>query len=133
MLLDTSGLFCLLDRTEPRHLAAVTAYSAARTRLTHGYVLAEFVALATARKLPRGPMLQFLADLLGESRHRSRLAGARGGAGRPGAPGGATGQGYSLCDGLSFCLMRERGLTEALTTDRHFDQEGVVRLLASGV
>lgn len=37
---------------------------------------------------------------------------------------------YSLCDAVSFVLMRERGETEALTTDRHFEQEGLVRLLA---
>jgi uncharacterized protein len=36
---------------------------------------------------------------------------------------------YSLCDAVSFVLMRERGETEALTTDRHFEQEGLVRLL----
>ena len=38
---------------------------------------------------------------------------------------------YSLCDAVSFILMRERGETEALTTDRHFEQEGLVRLLSS--
>ncbi|MEO1353607.1 MAG: VapC toxin family PIN domain ribonuclease, partial [Cyanobacteria bacterium J06635_15] len=26
-------------------------------------------------------------------------------------------------------LMRQRGMTDALTTDRHFEQEGFVRLL----
>jgi predicted nucleic acid-binding protein len=36
---------------------------------------------------------------------------------------------YSLCDAVSFVLMRERGIIEALTTDRHFEQEGFVRLL----
>lgn len=36
---------------------------------------------------------------------------------------------YSLCDAVSFLLMREGAITEALTTDRHFDQEGFVRLL----
>ena len=36
---------------------------------------------------------------------------------------------YSLCDAVSFVLMREKALTEALTTDRHFEQEGFVRLL----
>lgn len=37
---------------------------------------------------------------------------------------------YSLCDAVSFVLMRECGETEALTTDRHFEQEGLIRLLA---
>ncbi len=36
---------------------------------------------------------------------------------------------YSLCDAVSFVLMRERGVGEALTTDRHFEQEGLTRLL----
>jgi len=38
---------------------------------------------------------------------------------------------YSLCDAASFLLMREHGITDALTTDRHFDQEGFARLLQS--
>lgn len=36
---------------------------------------------------------------------------------------------YSLCDAVSFVLMRIHGLIEALTTDHHFEQEGFVRLL----
>jgi len=36
---------------------------------------------------------------------------------------------YSLCDAVSFVLMRRRHLTEAWTTDRHFEQEGFQRLL----
>jgi predicted nucleic acid-binding protein len=36
---------------------------------------------------------------------------------------------YSLCDAVSFELMRQHGITEALTTDRHFEQEGFTRLL----
>jgi len=36
---------------------------------------------------------------------------------------------YSLCDAVSFVLMRQREFTEALTTDKHFRQEGFVRLL----
>jgi len=40
---------------------------------------------------------------------------------------------YSLCDAVSFVLMRQRGMTDALTTDRHFEQEGFVRLLQSAI
>jgi uncharacterized protein len=36
---------------------------------------------------------------------------------------------YSLCDAVSFELMRQQDETDALTTDRHFEQEGFVRLL----
>jgi predicted nucleic acid-binding protein len=38
-------------------------------------------------------------------------------------------KGYSLCDAVSFLLMRQRGIAEALTTDRHFEREGFVCLL----
>ena len=38
---------------------------------------------------------------------------------------------YSLCDAVSLILMRHRGITDALTTDRHFEQEGFVRLLTT--
>ncbi|MGD0127760.1 MAG: hypothetical protein ABSF46_20545 [Terriglobia bacterium] len=33
-------------------------------------------------------------------------------------------KGYSLTDCISMQTMRNKGLTEALTNDRHFEQEG---------
>jgi len=36
---------------------------------------------------------------------------------------------WSLVDATSFNVMRERGITEALTTDRDFAQAGFIRLL----
>ena len=64
MLLDTSGLLCLHHGAELLHAQARAAYQEARVRLTHGYVLAEFVALVHARRLPRMVGLTFVADLL---------------------------------------------------------------------
>ncbi|HEV3078228.1 MAG TPA: PIN domain-containing protein [Gemmataceae bacterium] len=129
MLLDTSGLLCLHHRAEPFHDDARAAYQAARVRLTHCYVLAEFVALAHVRHLPRLPALTFLGDLLDnpdietvwvdEPLHREAVA----------LLFTRTDKTYSLCDAVSFVLMRSRGLNEALTTDRHFEQEGFRRLL----
>lgn len=129
MLLDTSGLLCLHFSTEPLHTQACIAYQQASTRLTHNYIIAEYVALANARRLPRASVLDFVIDLLGspgietvwidESIHRAavELLTLR------------QDKTYSLCDAVSFILMRQRGITEALTTDRHFDQEGFVRVL----
>ena len=37
---------------------------------------------------------------------------------------------WSLTDCISFAVMAERGLTEALTGDRHFEQAGFTTLLA---
>ena len=36
---------------------------------------------------------------------------------------------WSLTDCTSFVLMRQRGITEALTGDHHFEQAGLVPLL----
>jgi predicted nucleic acid-binding protein len=130
VLLDSSGLLCLIDNTERYHIDAVRFWHAARTRMTSNYVLAEFVALAHARRAPRQDALNFAADLLAdpmveviwvdEGLHQQALALLQ----------ARLDKTYSLCDAVSFLLMRERGLSEALTTDRHFEQEGFVRLLA---
>jgi hypothetical protein len=55
MFLDTSGLLCLLYRTEPFHHLAVHLYANAAVPTTHNLVLAEFVALVQARGLARQP------------------------------------------------------------------------------
>jgi len=56
MLIDTSGLLCAHNDAEPFHRQASEALREARQRLTHGYILAEFVALAHSRRLPREPV-----------------------------------------------------------------------------
>ena len=129
MLIDTSGLLCLHHRSEPFHEKACAAYASARRRLTHDYVLAEFVALANARRLPRMTALQFVIDLVDspnvetvwvdELLHREAmtLLVAR------------KDKSYSLADAVSFLLMRQYNLDESLTTDHHFEQEGFRRLL----
>jgi predicted nucleic acid-binding protein len=131
MLLDTSGLLCLHHRAEPFHHQASQVYQTAQIRLTSSYVLAEFVALAQARHLPRLAALTFVTDLIAnpdietvwvdESLHERALAllFAR------------LDKGYSLCDAASFVLMRDRNVTDALTTDRHFEQEGFRKLLGN--
>lgn len=40
-------------------------------------------------------------------------------------------KGYSLTDCISMVLMRERGIHEVLTNDRHFEQEGFTPLFRS--
>lgn len=129
MLLDTSGLLCLHHRDEQFHEEAASFFEAAWSKFTHSYVLAEFVALAEARGLPREPALQFVAAVMDnpeiqvtwidEDQHRTALRFLQ----------ERLDKTYSLCDAVSFLLMRESAITESLTTDRHFEQEGFVRLL----
>jgi predicted nucleic acid-binding protein len=100
-------------------------------RLTHNYVMMEFVALAQARRAPRGQALSFIADLfvdpevevawIDERLHQGALALLR----------ERLDKAWSLCDAVSFLLHQQRGLSEALTTDHHFEQAGFIKLLKS--
>src|SRR5262249_746853 len=129
MLVDTSGLLCACHKAEAQHAEAARLLVAAPRRLTHNYILAEFVALAEARRLPRPATLDFMAALqndpgikvvyVDESLHREALELLRR---RPDKQ-------WSLCDAVSFLLMGQHRLTNALTTDHHFEQAGFVRLL----
>jgi predicted nucleic acid-binding protein len=128
---DTSGWFSLLHRPEPSHAAAVGHYTAAARRVTHNYVLSELVPLATTRKVPREKTLAFAAEVIDSPRvemvwvdedlHREGMALLEA---RPDKT-------YSLCDAVSFVVMRRLGLTDALTSDKHFEQEGFARLLTA--
>src|SRR5436190_6615368 len=119
MLLDTSGLFCYLDHDDVRHGDAVTFYDAAAQRLTHNYVLAEFVPLAQARGLRRETALAFMAGVLDnpdvqvewvdDVLHRAAVSLLQ----------ARLDKTYSVCDAVSFLLMEHYGITEALTTDYH--------------
>ncbi len=130
MLLDTSGLLCYIHQNEPLHQAAVQLLNSTdKTFVTHSYVLAELIALALIRRFPRSAVLAFVMDLLDnpdietvwvdEELHRTamQLLIER------------QDKTYSLCDAVSFVLMHQYGMTEALTTDRHFEQEGFIKLL----
>src|SRR4051794_14844525 len=122
MLLDTSGLLCYHHRDEHQHANAVTFFRSASVRLTHNYVLAEFVPLCHIRGLHRIGALAFVADLLDnplvevlwvdETLHRAAMTLLQ----------ARLDKTYSLCDAVSFILMQHSGITEALTTDHHFEQ-----------
>lgn len=129
MFLDTSGLLALLDAREPLHKKACDEYSGATARITHGYVLAELVALAGVRGVHAGVVLQFLMDLIANpdietiwpdqtltSQAIALLLSRQG-------------RGYSLCDAISFVIMRSRQFQDSLSTDQHFEDEGFRRLL----
>jgi predicted nucleic acid-binding protein len=129
MFFDTSSLLCLLDEREPSHQQANHFLARAARRMTHSYVLAELIALAHVRGIPRLRSLNFAQRIaenpdfeviwVEQSLHDDalNLLFAR------------LDKTYSLCDAVSFVLMREHGIRDALTTDHHFEQEGFNRLL----
>ena len=131
MFLDTSGLLCFFDERDFRHADASEYIESAKNRLTTNYVLAELIPLCSVRGLNRDKTLKFVETLItnslvtiiwiDESTHFQafRLLKER------------NDKNYSLCDAASFVVMRERGITESLTTDKHFEQEGFVKLLRS--
>ncbi|MCC6627684.1 MAG: type II toxin-antitoxin system VapC family toxin [Chloroflexi bacterium] len=130
MLLDTSGLLALIDQREPWHEATHGDYRTATTLLTHSHVLAEFVPLCQTRGVARSMMLAFLRRLhrnpdivimwVDADLHDVALTRLE----------KQVDKTYSLCDAVSYVLMQRRSVTEALTTDRHFEQAGSHRLLA---
>jgi predicted nucleic acid-binding protein len=98
--------------------------------VTTNYVLAELVSLFTRPiRLPRSRQVEVIGSLRSvawiEIVHVDRtlddeawsLLKAR------------LDKEWSLVDCASFVLMQRRGITEALTTDHHFEQAGFVRLL----
>jgi len=131
MFLDTSGLLCFFDEKDYRHLEAQTSIKLSVSLLTANYVLAEFIPLCEARRLNRKKTLEFTESLVpnplieiiwidetiheqGFSLLKSRLDKT-----------------YSLCDAISFVVMNLMHVDEALTTDKHFQQEGFTKLLDS--
>lgn len=131
ILLDTAGLLCFYDHADARHADAVTFYRAEPHKFTHNYVLAELVILAQTRRLPRRPVLDFIAGTVKDPQvaiiwvdqalHDEAMNLLR----------QQLDKAYSLCDAVSFVLMQKRGLTEALTTDHHFTQAGFHALLSA--
>lgn len=129
MLLDTSGLMSLLDAREPFHQRACEEYARATLRVTHAYVLVELVALANSRRVPPATSLNFLTNVLGDGDINTIWPDGRLSTRAIALLMARQGRGYSLCDAVSFVIMRDRNIGEALTSDRHFETEGFRRLL----
>jgi len=127
--LYTSGLFAYHHKDESTHEEAKTLFRAEPRKLTHSYVLSELVTLAYVRGIPRASTIGFVTELIehpevetvwiDERLHPNAMALLLA---RPD-------KSYSLCDAMSFVLMKERGISDALTTDHHFKQEGFRQLL----
>ena len=130
---DTSGWANAFVKTELYHAKATTLLKrweqSNRRVVTTNYVLSELIPLFVRMRVPRVSGLNYVTALrsvnwieivhidesLDEKAWR-RLAD------RPDKE-------WSLVDAVSFIVMEERGMTEVLTADHHFEQAGFVRLL----
>ena len=129
---DTSYWIALTNSFDQYHVKAVEVSSAlGDCRLfTTEAVLTEFLnALADKGSLVRAAAVETVEIILKNSQvtviPQSRRTFSRSLAFYKARPD----KGYSLTDCGSMLLMRERRLREALTTDRHFEQEGFIALL----
>jgi predicted nucleic acid-binding protein len=132
VFIDTMGWACLLDRREAKHGATARLMAewgqTRRPLVTTDYVVDETATLLLARRA---------AGVLGEFfeciEHSAALTLTPVGPGRFREACGYLlkhrDQGYSFTDVTSFIVMRELGMSDALTEDRHFEQAGFRRLL----
>ncbi len=124
---DTFYWVALADFADGAHqrALAITAERAASRIVTTDEVLTEYLTFfSTAPESIRRDAAESVAGILASQVIRvipqsreSFLAGLQLYRARPD-------KGYSLVDCISMQAMRKEGLTEALTNDRHFEQEG---------
>ncbi len=133
VFVDTSGWANAFVKTEPYYAEASTLITQRKQQnrrvVTTNYVLSELIPLFVRMGVPRASGLNYIAILrsvgwveivhIDESLDEKawQLLANR------------LDKEWSLVDAASFVVMKERGMTEALATDHHFEQAGFVRLL----
>ena len=132
IFIDTSGFFAMLSSDDDRHAAAAKLVAAARKRkrgfVTTDYVLDETATLLKARRKPH--LIAKLFERLDQSRacriewtDSERFQDVRAFFVKH------TDQDWSFTDCLSFVVMSNLRLRDALTKDAHFHQAGYTALL----
>ena len=133
VLADTSGWASFFVRSEPFHSLAKSLMRQWQTEgtriITTNYILVELVALMTRPlRIPRSSQIQTIETIKAatwvEVVHVDSTLEAEAWT----LFQSRQDQEWSLVDCSSFAIMQQRGITEALTTDRHFEQAGFVRL-----
>lgn len=131
---DTSGWANFFVQSEPFHVLAFALSRQWQTKgirvVTTNYVLAELTSVLTSPlRIARASQMQFVATIHAapwvDIVHIDPVLDAAAWnlwRSRPDKT-------WSLTDCASFTVMQRRGITEALTTDHHFEQAGYVRLL----
>jgi predicted nucleic acid-binding protein len=134
VLADTSGLANFFVRTEPFHnraKALIRRWQIGGVRVvTTNYVLTELVAVLTSPMRIARPVQISYIDIVQAATWVVILhVDAALDAGAWKLLKARLDKEWSLVDYVSFVVMQQRGITEALTTDHHFEQAGFVRLL----
>jgi predicted nucleic acid-binding protein len=132
ILFDTSGFFALIDERDLMHDKAVAWIEAQRRRIrpvSTEWVVGETCTLLVARKRPHlvARFLDYVdssAALLLVNPDDTLLRAAKALIRQQAE------QGYSFVNCISFCLMKERSIRNAFTTDVHYRKAGFTALLA---
>lgn len=120
---DTFFFLAVLNDDDPMHEGALSASARNQTIVTSEFIIlelgnacaraedhADFIALAEGmRASPRMTVVPLDSGLLDRGL---------------GLMADRADKNWSLTDCISFVVMKERGLTDALTADRHFEQAG---------
>jgi len=129
MFLDTSGLLSVYEPKDRFHSSAINHFRVATNLITTNYVIVELAALMIARKVSQDKMLSYVRDIHADSGIEVVWISAEEHCAGLELLSRRLDKTYSLCDAVSFVVMKEFGAVDALTSDRHFEQEGFVRLL----
>ena len=126
MFADTSGLAAFADHRQTYHALAAELMSRAcdegRLVVTTNYVLAELTALlASPLRVPRSQQIAFLTDLRAADWVEVISLDAALEAAAWQLWEARADKEWSFVDCASFIVMQRRGLTEALTSDHHFE------------
>ena len=135
LFVDTSGWMAYLVVGESQHAQAVQEIDhalddASIAIYTTDHILDELVALMQSRRLPRTHILRDVNGLLIAPKITKLYTDGLLYLAAWNVLMHQTDKGWSLADAISILRMQEFGMTEALTTDHHFEQAGFVRLLA---
>jgi len=134
IFIDTAGWANLINPNEDFHSLAAKIYADAVQRgirlITTNFVIAELVAVLTSpMRVPRQTIISAVAGLRSSPKieivHIDQMRGEQAWNLLSARPDKL----WSLVDCASFVIMQELGITEALTTDHHFEQAGFIRLL----
>jgi len=129
---DASGWIALVNRIDGLHQQAVRLFQQ-RLDESRGFVTSSVVLLEVGNWLSPVPLRPLASRLLEriEHSHRIEVVELTSELCRKGWQlyGQRTDKGWGAIDCISFIIMQERNLLEALTGDRHFQQAGFRALL----
>jgi len=128
---DTFYYLAILNPTDAAHQRATSLGSQLGGRVVTTAWVVQEVADGLAQPPSRGSVLKFLTYLQNDP--LTTMIEAQPSLWREGLELYCSRQdkSWSLTDCISFVVMQQRGIKEALTGDRHFEQAGFIALLKS--